>query len=185
LTASGSLEFWKFAVKLKTEPRKGWTHGPEIERIESVADHSFGVAILCLLEATARGYDVGRALALALLHDIEESVIGDLTPQDKKKLASGGLYSMKVRARSKILRTVPRERKPEFRRLWTDLDRGKTKEARLVKDLDKLEMALQASQYESLGTPHSFLVKFYKSAMTRISDDSMKRIIRKLGNRRN
>lgn len=36
--------------------------------------------------------------------------------------------------------------------LWHEYEEGKTREARFVKDLDRLEMALQASEYER-GTP--------------------------------
>jgi len=117
---------------------------------------------------------------LALLHDMEEAVTGDLTPSDKRRLTAVGVLRAKARARSTILRTVPSETRKEFRRLWTDLDEGKTREAILVKDVDKLEMAFQASHYEGLGTPHRFLSKFYKSALARISDDSMNKIVRRL-----
>ena len=39
----------------------------------------------------------------------------------------------------------------EVRALWEEYEAGETKEAKLVKDADKLEMVMQASEYESIG----------------------------------
>lgn len=35
--------------------------------------------------------------------------------------------------------------------LWHEYEKGQTREARFVKDLDRIEMALQASEYEKGG----------------------------------
>lgn len=75
------------AMKLKHLPRTGW------KRVgagnESVADHSFGVAIIALSLAKMENLSSGdEALLLrrALLHDLHEVKIGDLTPDEKKAI---------------------------------------------------------------------------------------------------
>jgi len=50
----------------------------------------------------------------------------------------------------------------------------------LVKDLDKLEMLLQARRYARLGVPRRQLEKFYRSAMSRINDEEIRKSARVL-----
>src|SRR6266571_2500484 len=78
------VQFWEFAARLKAEPRRGWLKKLRLQRTESVADHSFALSLLCLFEGERRSYNVERLLKLALLHDLEEAITGDLTPQDKE-----------------------------------------------------------------------------------------------------
>src|SRR5713226_3683822 len=78
------FRFWQYAAELKGEPRKGW-QGKVQGRVESVADHSFAVALLALYEGERRGYDLEKILKLTLIHDLEEAIMGDLTPLDKAR----------------------------------------------------------------------------------------------------
>ncbi len=178
-----TYELWKLVSRLKVEPRRGWLKVPGISRIESVADHSFGVAILSLFEAERRGYDVERAVKLALIHDLEEAITGDLTPVDKRKLTAKGVLRRREAAWSRIVKMLPASRSREYRTMWRDLKTGRTKEARLVKDLDKLEMALQARHYEGMGVEHGDLVKFYRSAGGRIRDVGLRRMAGRVAGR--
>lgn len=61
---------------LKDVARSGWVLRG-IERPESVADHSWGTAYLCLLLAPA-GIDRERSVAMALVHDLAEVETGDI-----------------------------------------------------------------------------------------------------------
>ncbi|MDF2757844.1 MAG: domain containing 2, partial [Thermomicrobiales bacterium] len=78
----------QFAAKLKSVPRTGWLdRGLDAHRVESVADHSFGVALLawvCALQRQAEGtpIDPERVLQLAIIHDLAEAKTGDSTPYD-------------------------------------------------------------------------------------------------------
>ena len=75
-------------MKLKSVPRTGWLdRGRRSLRVESVADHSFGVALLawgCALQRHAEGVaiDPERVLKLAVIHDLAEAETGDLPPYD-------------------------------------------------------------------------------------------------------
>jgi len=171
------IEFWKLALRLKNEPRRGWFQRVGLEEIESVADHSFGVAILSLFEAERRGYDVGHVLKLALVHDLEEAITGDLTPKDKRRLTQKIASHRKKVARERILLDLPLGQKQGYQRIWKELVAGRTREASLVKDLDKLEMALQARYYESKGASTTEIKDFYSSARRAIKDRGLKAIL--------
>ncbi len=179
------VEFWSHALRLKNEPRRGWLQTLHVRKIESVADHSFGVAILGLFEAERRGYDVGHVLRLALVHDLEEAITGDLTPGDKKRLTSKEVSRRKKRARHQILAALPGKQKTGLERAWSELQAGRTKEARLVKDLDKLEMALQASDYASKGANAEEVKGFYRSARKGIEDARLRKTLEQIVKDRN
>src|ERR671926_628337 len=69
--------------RLKRLDRTGWVLRGLPPGAESVAAHSYGVALTAMLladECAARGVevDVGRLLRIALLHDLQETRTGDM-----------------------------------------------------------------------------------------------------------
>ena len=174
-------EFWRLAASLKQEPRRGWMQRFRPRRVESVADHSFAVALLSLFEGERRGYDMEKMLKLALIHDLEEAITGDLTPGDKKRMTPTNVSREKDLAIARTLARIPQRIRKDYRELWKDLRSATSKEARLVKDLDRLEMALQAKEYARRGVDSSKLRDFYSSAAREIKDGSLKRILQRIG----
>src|SRR5919197_634922 len=69
------------AGKLKQVRRKGWIDRG-VSDAESVADHSYRVALLAWALARARGLDAERAMLIGLVHDLAEAEVGDETPYD-------------------------------------------------------------------------------------------------------
>ncbi|HVH14941.1 MAG TPA: HD domain-containing protein [Candidatus Angelobacter sp.] len=167
--------FWQYASALKREPRKGWQKRVE-GRVESVADHSFGLALLALYEGERRGQDLEKILKLALIHDLEEAIIGDLTPRDKAERGASRLQRDKERAIRKLLSKIPVKSRPAYLRLWRDLREGRSKEARLVHQLDRVEMAFQAKEYGKL-TGQRKMRDFYDSASKEIDDPILKKVL--------
>src|ERR671927_1656901 len=69
--------------RLKRLDRTGWVLRGLPPGAESVAAHSYGVALTAMLladECAARGVrvDVGRVVRIALLHDLQETRTGDM-----------------------------------------------------------------------------------------------------------
>lgn len=128
---------------LKTVKRQGWTRFP-IPEVESVADHSYGVALLAYL-LCPKDLDRTRVLELALLHDLAEVVTGDITPYD------GVPSEKKSRDETEALTALllPLGRGPEELDLLRDYQQQRTPEACFVKALDKLEMSLQSQIYQT------------------------------------
>jgi putative hydrolases of HD superfamily len=177
------LEFWRLAWRLKKEPRRGWLRSVRVRKIESVADHSFGVAILALVEARRRGLDLGRVLRLALVHDLEEAITGDFTPVEKKRLTPRVVSMRRRWAVAWILAKLPEAQRKGFAGDWEELRVGGSREALLVKDLDKLEMAFQAREYERMGVAGS-VSDFYRSARKGIKDKALRKELARALDRR-
>lgn len=167
--------FWQYAAALKREPRKGWQKRVE-GRVESVADHSYAVALLALFEGERRGYDREKILKLALIHDLEEAIIGDLTPRDKENRGARRVEADRERAIGKLLSKLPAKSRSEYLRLWIDLRERRSREARLVHQIDKVEMAFQAREY-SRQTGQRKMGDFYDSASKEIDDPTLKKAL--------
>src|SRR5881397_1009785 len=122
------VRFWGFAARLQAAQRQGWVKKLRLQRPESVADHSFALSLLCLFEGERRGYNVERLLKLALLHDLEEAITGDLTPQDKESRGENIVRTQKISAREQLLSYFPQENQRAYRDLWSELENKKSKE---------------------------------------------------------
>jgi putative hydrolase of HD superfamily len=146
---------------LKQLYRQGWLRrGIPRERCESVAEHSFAVALLALLlaDVQAPGLDLSKALRMALLHDLGEIYAGDLTPADA--VSAGEKHRLEEQAVVQVLAKLPGG--AAHVALWQEYERGASPEARYIRQVDRLEMALQASVYESQGLAD--LAEFFASA---------------------
>ena len=73
------------ALKLKSLPRTGWLRAG-IENPESVAAHSWGVAWLCMI-LCPDDLNKLKVLEMAIIHDLAEVRIGDITPYDGIEVA--------------------------------------------------------------------------------------------------
>ena len=71
------LQEW---LGLKDLPRTGWVRSG-VQEPESVAAHSWGMAVLALHFAP-KNLDLAKVLAMCIIHDLPEVRVGDLTPHD-------------------------------------------------------------------------------------------------------
>ncbi len=135
------------SARLKTVPRTGWALRG-VRAPESVADHAHGTALatLLLLDLDARPLDRARALAMAVLHDLPESVTGDWPAVATRLLPPGAKSRAEAAALDEVLGGAPVA--GAWRDLWREYDQRATPEARLVRDADRLDMLVQALAYE-------------------------------------
>jgi putative hydrolase of HD superfamily len=138
------------ALRLKDEPRRGWVLRG-VEGPESVADHSWGTALLCLLFAEAAGVDLGEALAIATLHDLAEAVTGDVAARSDVRLREVSLEDKAVREVAAIDELLAGFDGAALRRRWDDYETSATPEARFVRDMNLIELCLQALAYQRGG----------------------------------
>ena len=141
-------------LELKNLPRTGWIRSG-VNNPESVAAHSWGMAILALRLAP-KELDLLKILTMCIVHDLPEVRVGDLTPHDDTSQKSRLEYD----AMSKIA--------PEWLGILMDYDSGASAEARFVKQIDKLDMGLQAMLYQSQQGID--LSEFISSAKAKIYD---------------
>ena len=144
-------EFLHHILALKTLKRQGWIeHGVSLAKVESVADHTFGTCLLALFFAKELDCDILNILQLALIHDLAESIVGDITPKDG--ISHQEKISREYEAMVRLNGLVPMD----ILTLWEDYELEKTLEARVIKNIDKLEMILQALVYEGENEGRNF-----------------------------
>ncbi len=151
-------------LKLKALPRAGWVRAG-VAAPESVAAHSWGVAWLVLTLCPPE-LDRGRALAIAVVHDLAEARVGDITPHDgvpkteKERLEAEAFAGL----------VAPLERGTELTALWREYEEASTPEGRFVKACDKLDMALQAQVYAAEADTSEFIA----SALRSLTDETLR-----------
>jgi putative hydrolases of HD superfamily len=154
MDARDILAFCRRLGRLKNIPRSGWRLRG-IRDGESVADHSYRVTHLAMLLAdylAEQGVtiDVTRALRMAQIHEIGETIIGDI-PQSRDNPVSAELkYSAESAAVERLTEPLGAIG-ARYRALWEEFEAAETLEARLVRAADKLEMMMQAREYELVG----------------------------------
>ena len=168
------LEFFMTAGRLKGERRKGWVVKLGMADPESVADHSYRTALMAMLYSDLRGLDTPKVLKMALMHDLPEALVGDTIPGERTRSQKHDLESA---AMKKILAGVPTEVRGEYWRIWFEFSQGRTREAKLVRQVDKLEMAVQAFEYGKGRTP-SGTDEFMETARANIRDDDLLDLLR-------
>ena len=139
---------------LKRIPRTGWVRN-NVNDPESVADHSMRTAYLGLILCPPE-LDKDKVVQMALVPDVAESLATDITPLDN--VTREEKYQRERRAWEEITTSLGNG---DMQALWQEMEDGKTKEARFVFELDKLEMLIQAEEYEKLQ-PGLDLSQFFK-----------------------
>ncbi len=165
-------------ARLKALDRTGWIRRG-IGSPESVAAHSWGVAWL-VLALLPDELDRERALTYAVLHDLPEVRVGDLTPHDPVSREE------KARREREAMRAIT-EGSPRGQQLagsWHDYEAGADEEARFVRQLDRLDMALQAVVYgEDHPELRGELVEFVDSAARVIEHPALRPLLDELARR--
>lgn len=133
------IAFLKEIEKYKTVERAIWKSDG---KKESDAEHSWHLAMmLILLEKELPLIDFKRAMKLALMHDLVEIYAGDTLATDKEGRKT---KAARETAAAKLLFTqLPPDLHEEFMNLFLEYEEARTREAKTVKALDKLQPILQ------------------------------------------
>ncbi len=140
------VEFYVLCNKLKNVIRSGWKlWNVERERVESVAEHVYGAQMLAIAMWSEFKYDIDlkKVLFMLAVHELEEIVIGDLTPFEINRETKQQRGHSAV---EKILENLTT--KQEIQNLIFEFDNRKTKEAVFAYQCDKLEADLQCKLYD-------------------------------------
>jgi putative hydrolases of HD superfamily len=154
IDVEAAIEFAQMVGRLKTTPRTGWVRR-NVPGYESVADHSWRVAVLSLLLDGTPYLNATKVMQLALIHDLAECIVGDITPEDPISDAEKQAMEFEAMRRlSELLqKAVGREAgaagSSQLQTWFQEFEERRTPEARAAKDLDLLDLILQASEYEA------------------------------------
>jgi putative hydrolase of HD superfamily len=154
--------------RLKRLDRTGWVLRGLPPGAESVASHSYGVALTAMLladECASRGVevDVARVLRLALLHDLQETRTGDMPRTVAEYYGAETRRAAERAAFDDIVRGASHAAK--YSELHEDYETRASVEARLVKAADVIDLLAQALYFERAGARG--LSEFWEGAQAR------------------
>ena len=167
-------KFFEKVLELKNIPRQGWKEKLEIGNTESVADHSYSTTVLSMVLSDIKGLNTEKIIRMALLHDLAESIIGDITPDHIKKNEK---VIKENHAIKQILKNLPNNIAESYFEIWNDYQKKLSKEAILLHEIDRLEMAFQAKFYQKNGISKEKLKTFFDTAKIEIKDKNLRDIL--------
>ncbi|XP_071804721.1 5'-deoxynucleotidase HDDC2-like isoform X1 [Asterias amurensis] len=159
-SVKSTIEFMRLVGQLKRVKRTGWVNS-KVEEPESVADHMYRMAVLAMLIPEGQGLRRDHCVKMAIVHDLAESIVGDITPLDG--VSKEDKYKREKDAMNHIGSLINPDVGSELCALWQEYEDCATQEAKFVKDLDKFEMVLQAFEYETLQNRPKQLQDFFDS----------------------
>ena len=166
------IKLHEYIARLKELRRTGWVQRG-VSDPETVASHSYAVALLTMMIADLRGLNTLDAVRMALIHDLAESIIGDLTPEMKMRL--GDLEERERRFFEDLVKLVPKELAETYLDSWRRFSRGEDEVSRLVREVDKLERGLQAMRYLRKG--YREVKEIYDSTLNELKDPELRRVL--------
>ncbi|SFA94679.1 putative hydrolases of HD superfamily [Lentibacillus halodurans] len=136
------ISFIQEIERLKDTERTAWTSE---RRRESTAEHSWRLAMFMMaLEDYFQDINFNRVLKMALLHDLGEAYTGDVSA--KVQVDHDNKLQTEKEAFIKITESLSESAQCRWMALWAEYNEGQTKEARMVKALDKIETIIQHNQ---------------------------------------
>jgi putative hydrolase of HD superfamily len=151
-STSSPLPFFHLLERLKTTPRAGWRRFG-INPCESISDHMYRMSIITMMApaSLSRSLDLAKCTRMALIHDMAESLVGDITPVDpvsKEEKSRRETETMEYICTSLLGKFNGGLNGKEVRAIWQEYEDGETKESVFVHDVDKIELLLQMVEYE-------------------------------------
>ncbi len=153
--------------RLKTLERTGWMLRGLPPCSESIADHSFGVAVTAMLladEIKTRGIevDVEQVLRMAVMHDWAEALVGDLPRTAANYFGAEARANAEKQAFADMTKTLSETVKEKYFALNKAYEKRECLESRIVKSADIIDLLVQTLAFERAGLRG--LDEFWESA---------------------
>lgn len=148
------VPFFHILERLKTTKREGWRRF-NIGHGESIADHMYRMSVMTMVPpaSLATRLNIPHCTRMALIHDLAESLVGDITPLDgisKAEKRRREEVTMDYLCKSLLGNVNGGLSGEEIWKAWKEYEDADTLEAKYVQDIDKLELLLQMVDYERL-----------------------------------
>jgi len=156
--------------QLKRVKRSGWWI-VGIDNPESVAEHSFRVAVLGYILADLEGANPMKTAIMCLFHDTHEARVNDLHRVGRRYANWEGVEK---RAFFEQISRLPPSLAQELLSLFSELEDGNSLEARVARDADLLECLIQAREYQVQG--YNDVLDWINNCQSALSTESAKRI---------
>jgi len=153
--SSSPVGYFHLLERLKTTKREGWRRFG-INRGESIADHMYRMSLMTMLAppSLASRLDMAKCMRMALIHDMAESLVGDITPVDgvpKVEKSRREASTMDYITKGLLGNVDGGNVGADIRAIWQEYEDSKTLESHFVHDIDKMELLLQMVEYEKRG----------------------------------
>ena len=131
-----------------------------------------GVALLALFLADEYfpELDKSRLILMGLLHDFGEIYAGDIVPG---KMSLEEKHELERKSVERVFLRLSKGK--DYLAIWQEFEESQTAEARFMKEIDRLEMGLQASVYEAEGVGD--LSVFFDSADKALVTHELRQIL--------
>lgn len=165
-------------LDLKNEER-AWIELFGIEDGESVAGHSWSVAFLTSLFVSGRDFDRAKAIEMAVIHDLAEFETGDIIGRNKDSRRNISKEE-KHRMEEKAWKSIREKGFEHLYNLWQEYEERNSPEAKVVKDMDLLDLCLQATKYQKQSRysqkklselPEEFLDEVFSNSKTSLQTE--------------
>ncbi|NTU72930.1 HD family hydrolase [Candidatus Roizmanbacteria bacterium] len=173
------IKIARTAGYLKRLRRTGWVR-IGVQDAESVADHVYRTTLLCMLLTKKLNINHERLLQMALVHDLGETATSDIRYEEGAKVIASEEAKNKIEA--DVLQTLfsNLEDGNYYLELWYEFRDQHTEEAKLLKQIEKIEMALQAVEYQEIGLPADLTREFIENAQKYVTDPELKTFLSKI-----
>lgn len=122
--------------------------------------------------------DRTKCMKLALIHDLAESIVGDISPfcgvskQEKRQREHKAIIE--------ISSLLPKASEDEVLELFDEYEKQESKEAQLVKDYDLFDMILQAFEYEKRDQAPNRHDEFFVNTKGKFRNEFVKKMVEDL-----
>ncbi|KAF7867492.1 uncharacterized protein EAF02_009683 [Botrytis sinoallii] len=146
------VPFFHMLERLKTTKREGWRRFG-IERGESISDHMYRMSLITMFapKSLSSKIDIAHCTKMALIHDMAEALVGDITPVDnvpKTEKNRREATTMDYFTKNLLGRVNGGLTGEEIKKIWQEYEDSETLESKFVHDVDKVELILQMVEYE-------------------------------------
>ena len=169
------ISFYMQYNQLKNLYRQGWLKVriglKHKNKCESVADHSFSVALLCMsiIQKYKLDVDILKCLKMCIIHELGEIYVGDYTPFDN--ISKEEKHKKEKEAVQKALKNISFEN--DYMEIWQEFEEKNTEEAKLVNELDRLEFLMQSASY-------GYDIQYFKYSLNAIKSKFALEIVEEL-----
>ena len=188
-----NIDFLLKTLNLKDEKRTGW----ELRKIddpESVADHSWGAALLTLIYGDKEDVDIDHCIKMCTVHDLAEYKTGDFATRansEAQEISKEDKERLEQEAMDKLASKLGRK---DILELWEEYEERETIESKFVKDMDLIDMCLQALKYEKQQRynpeeenknfqEHENLDEFFATTQPRLNTETGKQLFEEVRSR--
>lgn len=165
--SASPVPYFHMLERLKTTKREGWrrfgiAHG------ESISDHMYRMAMISMFvpPGLKDRIDQNKCIKMCLIHDMAESLVGDITPVDgvakpeKSRREAETMDYLTKNLMSKVWGGKGAVNGEEIRAIWQEYEDSQTLDSHYVHDIDKIELLLQMIEYEKRGEGKLDLTEF-------------------------